>query len=158
MLINLLGPQIIIHPYADRGRDIFSVLTYDTRSKDTTFTELHDGLVYEEQHDRPGGPLGSRSHRHALMDDFYIVEDGILRTVVPLLQGQRVFSCGHIWQDETRKDDPLELNARKRIATLKTQDGMLVVQHATTLITVDLSLELELDDPNKQTLWDHLKL
>jgi len=144
MIINLLGPHAILHPYADRERDTFSVLTYDTR-KDG-LTSLFNGLVYEEV----GG-----SHKHILQDDLCMVCDGVLRTVVPV-QTSKVFKCGHVWIDPALKGEPEK--ERQRISTIKLQDGMLVVQDDKNIVLADLSLDIELHNPELQTLWDHLKL
>jgi len=49
VLINLLGPNILAAPYADR--DELSFLTKDTRRKGLAAVTIHDGLVYEQQED-----------------------------------------------------------------------------------------------------------
>jgi hypothetical protein len=160
MIVNFLGPYTIVHPYADQGA--LSILTHDTRPTGSVST-VYDGLVYEEFTTTP---------RQALLGDFCMVLDDVLRTTVPLI-GSRVFKCGHVWRDENKTREHDEDKRGDRLSTLKLQDGILVIQdipktdsasraRATgkpteQIVTVDLSSKIELKNNDKTTLWDHLQ-
>ena len=149
MIINLLGPQVVVHPYADQGREALSILTYDTRESVLT---RHNGLVYEERVQELPHPFIEE------LKDHYIIEDNIMRTNVVLYVQPRTFRCHHEWRDpEVSKPDKI-IPGNQRSVTLKLQDGMLAVQEDKdgTLIVMDLALELELKTPGEQDLWDHL--
>jgi len=163
MIVNLLGPQVVVHPYADQGRETISVLAYDTRQ---SVVGMYDGLVYEERV-RTEEELGWNTEIREFpyfdkLDDHCIIVDDIIRTNIVLNGGPRIFRCHHEWREaEARRDpDSKVISGNQRAVTLKLQDGMLAVQEGnkkrTTIIVMDLALELELKNPEEQDLWDHL--
>jgi len=137
MLINLIG-AVLIHPYVDQAH--LSILTRDTRPKGSV-SALHDGLVYEER---------SRT-KHIVVEDFIQTLDGLVRTSMPLhLAEGKNFVCAHQWELNGGIQYP-------RILRIKMVEGIVYLdEDHSKLIAIDTSVSLELKDPTKTTVWDHL--
>jgi len=138
VLINLLGP-IILHPYVDQ--DELSFLTRDTRPKGAV-AAVHDGLVYEQQ----GGT------KHVLVESCWQVQEGMIRTAVPLSQARgHKYYCGHVWDYCVSND-----GANNRIVSVLLDDDILIVAPiGGQTLMLDLGLNMELTQV-KRTLWDLL--
>jgi len=137
MIINLLGPLIILYPHADLGKLI--MLSYLAPSD----LDLCNGRVYKE--------ISSRQH---IPIEDHIITDNIIRTIIPQL-GTGTFRCSHMW----RKDEKDEISGFPRIIYLTVQDEMVTISETERdqkIIAIDLQL-LEFETNSKtKTLWDHL--
>lgn len=135
MLINLLGPNILAAPYADR--DELSFLTKDTRRKGLAAVTIHDGLVYEQQED---------GFKHVLVESCWQVQEGVIRTAVPLnLARGRKYYCGHIHGDSDQRIVSVRLD----------EDILIVAPTGEKPMLLDLGLKMELTH-ERRTLWDLL--
>lgn len=139
MLINLIGP-LTIHPYIDRTS--LSFLTRDTRPEGLV-TQIYDGLVYEQE--------GSDA-RQLLIGEFQQVQDGFIRTSVPLLRTRgRRYYCGHVWHHDN------EEAKRRRLTKVHVEQDLVLITPGddTPQIVVDIGIEMDFE-PHNLTLWDVL--
>jgi hypothetical protein len=134
MIINLTGPVILHHPYADRNS--LSVLTLDTREGATV---IYDGRVYREE----------GTTKHGLLE-FETQYESYIRTSIPL-GSHGVYRCYH----KTDQGDP-------RQTTFKTNDDMIVVETSDkssgvrSAFAIDLKWDMDLKEEGATDLWAHI--
>jgi hypothetical protein len=140
MVINLLGPQVVIHPLVDQ--DFLNVLTYDTR--DFPPIKVYDWLVYQDtEHGFRSSP-----------SDAYFSFNGGIQTTIFLEGPSRIFRCRHEWKHEDEKARGFRCVTFKleNKMLLFAEDDKIVGVENNKVVAIDLTYKLELDKP--QNLWD----